>query len=149
MRRDTSAKQVTDSSAIEVTIDGVTYHSMYQAAKELGIAYQTIRKHVRDRGFVYEEGMTDTRKPVTIDGVTYASGAEASRVLGLSLFLITYRRKRYGDSFARIIPRKGKSVTIDGVTYRTQSEAAQVLGVTRQAIASRASVRAQYAKDQS
>jgi predicted nucleotidyltransferase len=69
---------------ISVEINGVTYSSMTEAAKILGISLATVCRH-KDRGtFVnMKKGKTNPKK-VSIDGRTYNSIREASREIGVN-----------------------------------------------------------------
>lgn len=70
-----------------VTIRGKTYKSIADAARDLGVDYEIMRRHVQ-RGTT-EWVFKGTRRcrglqvPVTIDGVEYKNRAVAARALGV------------------------------------------------------------------
>lgn len=83
-----------------ITIRGITYKSYAEAARDLGLARNTISNAVR-KGYVDQVGQMGKggRKnglSVTIDGETYQSVSEAARQTGVSywnLRMMAYDQK--------------------------------------------------------
>ena len=79
----------------QVTINGVTYRSMREASKKLGIGYTTVKQRVEKLGWSLEEALktpvTPVGKRVRVQGKVYKSIAEAAREIGVPLQLVYSR----------------------------------------------------------
>jgi len=102
-----------------VTIDGVTYKSIDEAKKTLGLTGEMVKR--------FASGDMTRNKvvvPVTINGVEYASKTEAMEKLGVS-----FQKLESIIAGAPIENQLHVPVTIDGKSYASKAEAAKELGV--------------------
>lgn len=149
---------------IQCTFDGVTYASLADASRALGIPTTTLRRRI-DKGI---NSITAPRTPrnvrnsvqVFADGIVWESMAALSEhIYGhrastrLSQYLHTHPEivtmrddgMRVID-VSRIVKCDHESVEIRGVCYRNLSEAAREVGLSRQTLSVRRSLGASLAR---
>ena len=79
-----------------IRIRGVTYPSIAQAAREIGVSRRAI-SNALDRGTIDEVGLRlvgPKVKPVTVGGITFSSKREIGNALGKSVHAIVMAVKR-------------------------------------------------------
>ena len=132
---------------IPVCVSGVTYRSIAEAARTLGIPAPVVLKR-REKGWSLERSLTTpnhiNRNPVTFSGKTYVSMAELARQHGMTpqrLHELVHRRgmtiKQAVDLVALNAHGVCVSVCVSGVTYRSITEAAGTLGIPASAVFAR------------
>ena len=140
-----------------VSIDGVFYHSIMEAERQLGINRKVIAKRVKDKEYPNyievnikkipkEKDSHNSRKSkrICIDGIEYPSIMEASRQLGIPNRTISQRVESESFSTYKFIEegenplsKKARKVLIDGVEYRSVNFASTELGIDRNTVARR------------
>lgn len=126
----------------EVTIRGVTYPTLYAAAKALGVSYASV-KNMRKKGRLDMLGVgTGVPMPVRIRGVDYPSTKAAAKALGVSVNTVQSacargtqdtvgvgRGHRQPDRINGGIP--SKPVTLGGIEFPSMGAASRALGKDR------------------
>lgn len=122
-----------------ITIYGVRYKSIAEAANRLNVLPSTIRAHPEDPlqhyGMVDEARVRVGRpKRITVNGVDYDSITEAAEALHMEPSHLAYRVRNASpnEDITRRRPRHGVYVFVNGIRFVSLSEAAQTfkVGVT-------------------
>ena len=79
------------ANAVPVTWKGVTYRSIAECARALGLTPPTIAKRLREGTPLDEPPRLSGAEAVVVDGVKYASHSEAARAYHMSLTALRYR----------------------------------------------------------
>ena len=124
-----------------VTVNGVEFECLRDAAEDLGVTEATlwrVRQGIRSNEFSYQPQI----KVVTINGVTYDNVTEAAKRLGVSKSVLWSAKQRAGSSifdFRKGHPQRGnhpmaRKVVVNGVKYGCMKDAAEALKVNYSAI---------------
>lgn len=79
------------ANAVPVTWKGVTYRSIAECARALGLTAPTIAKRLREGTPLDEPPRLSGAETVVVDGVKYSSHSEAAKAYHLSLTALRYR----------------------------------------------------------
>ena len=79
------------ANAVPVTWEGVTYRSISECARALGLTPPTIAKRLRDGTPLDEPPRLSGAETIVVEGVKYASRAEAAKAYHLSSTAFRYR----------------------------------------------------------
>jgi hypothetical protein len=94
--------------AVFVTIDGLEFETLKDAAKHFGHPPSRVRNRI-NKGWSIEDALkkpfSSRAKPITIQGVKYRSIRAAGRALGISNDTLRERLKKGQDPLRK--PRKG------------------------------------------
>ena len=114
---------------------GVTYHTAKEAAKALGISYQTIMKHLNNTDHDLQKAMELYGKRhaiAVIDGKEYTNKADIAKSLGVSLPRFNQYLKQEGSieaAYKAIDNRILKEYIWNGEEYHSLPELAKAAGV--------------------
>ena len=113
------------ANAMPVTWKGVTYRSISECARALGLTPPTIAKRLRE-GIPLDDPLhLSGAEAVVVDGVRYASHSEAARAYHMSLTAFHYRLR---NRLPMSAPKRGKPCEYRGVRYRSLQMLADLKG---------------------
>lgn len=81
---------------VHLSIRGVEYPSIAEAARQLGVAYSTV-SNALDNGTLDTVGLGrnhDRKKPITVNGVLYESIAEAAKQCNLNPYSLAIAKRK-------------------------------------------------------
>jgi signal recognition particle subunit SEC65 len=126
----------------EISVNGVTYPSISQAAKAHGLDPELVGGRLRkgkstEEAFSKESLVGSTTssqaKEITVKGVTYPSIKAAVDELGLDYNLVSgrlFKGKSIEEAFSRAPLRgNGIEIVIDGTTYKSIKKASEAYGL--------------------
>lgn len=129
---------------VKCIIDGITYNSIGEASRNLGIPFRNIRHRLNSKNIKYNNySYIDKQNPVRskrnlchsksciINGVEYQSIRDAAKALNVHPSTLSYRLKN------KPLSKKDKSCVINNVTYKSISEASRVLGISHSTLSYR------------
>lgn len=124
-----------DANGKPCSWNGVTYPSIVEAARIIGVKMSTLSLRLC-RGYTCDEDLKCGPRKCIWDGVEYRSIAEAAKAAGISRNVFSeYLQAGYTTNTD--IPRRQKECEWNGIHYATYLEAANTIGISPSAMARR------------
>ena len=120
------------ANAVPVTWEGVTYRSISECARALGLTPPTIAKRLREGVPLDDPRKKGGAEAVVVEGVKYSSHSEAAKAYHLSSTAFRYRLEHHLPSFAQCVKLILDEPCIEEVHHRIVHDIQRIRNITQE-----------------